>query len=120
MSNGFYGVHSIGDHLLLNQLEENIDNYLDYNFQKIGGWVNVNIPRASIRKNLLHQELVEFTTRSGLLLDLDTASLCEQYNNDGPLPCTDLSALKKTICPVAAPGEAGRPLVIAVAFLRAS
>lgn len=92
MSNGFYGVHSIGDHLLLNQLEENIDNYLDYNFQKIGGWVNVNIPRASIRKNLLHQELVEFTTRSGLLLDLDTASLCEQYNNDGPLPCTDLSA----------------------------
>lgn len=87
----FYGVKKIGDSHLLDQLEDNFKSYLDNGFLHIGSWINVNIPRATVRKDFLHEELVEFTTRSGLLLNetLATSGSCLEFNTLGGMRCTN-------------------------------
>ena len=41
-------VTSIGDHYLLNQLEENLKTFLDWGLLNIGGFINVSIPTSGL------------------------------------------------------------------------
>ena len=50
----FNNVESIGNKLVLEQLEDNLKSFLDWGFLNIGGFVNVNIPTTGINSNSLH------------------------------------------------------------------
>lgn len=53
--NVFYGVSRLGESLLLEELEENIKQYLDWGFLNIGGYINVNIPTSGLYGGTFHQ-----------------------------------------------------------------
>ncbi len=50
----FMGVSSIGETMLLNELENNYKSFLDWGFLNIGGFTNVNIPTQNISSFDLH------------------------------------------------------------------
>jgi hypothetical protein len=47
----FSGVESIGSHMLISQIENNIKSFLDWGFLHIGGFINVNKPQQNIYGN---------------------------------------------------------------------
>lgn len=51
--NEFYGVNSLNDNFLIENLEENIKSFFDYNLTRIGGFVNVdaNLPTSGLYDN---------------------------------------------------------------------
>lgn len=49
----FTGVTSIGEHLILSQIENNIKSFLDWGFLHIGGFINVAKPQMNIYGNPL-------------------------------------------------------------------
>lgn len=53
MVNEFYGVTSLNDNFLIENLEENIKSYFDYNLVNIGGFINVDagIPTSGLYNN---------------------------------------------------------------------
>jgi len=51
----FNGVSKLGDSLLLDELEENLKQYLDWGFLNIGGYINVNIPTSGLYGGTFHQ-----------------------------------------------------------------
>lgn len=54
MSNDkFSGVSTIGEHLLMSQVENNIKSFLDWGFLNIGAFINVNRPDQNIYGNPL-------------------------------------------------------------------
>ena len=46
----FTGVTSIGEHLILSQIENNIKSFLDWGFLHIGGFINVTKPQMNKKK----------------------------------------------------------------------
>lgn len=46
--NGFQQVNSIGEKSIISLLEDNIKDFLNYSFLKIGGFIDVNIPTSGI------------------------------------------------------------------------
>lgn len=46
--NGFQQVNSIGEKSIISLLEDNIRDFLNYSFLKIGGFIDVNIPTSGI------------------------------------------------------------------------
>lgn len=48
---GFSGVSSVGDHLYMSQIENNIKSFLDWGFLNIGGFINVSRPQNNIYGN---------------------------------------------------------------------
>lgn len=51
INNKFYGISSISDVSILNQIEDNLKNFLDYGLLNIGGFINVNIPTSGLYNN---------------------------------------------------------------------
>jgi hypothetical protein len=51
----FNNVDNIGQHSLLNQLEENVKTFLDWGLLNIGGFVNVNIPTSGLYGGSFHE-----------------------------------------------------------------
>ena len=49
-SNEFYGVNSVNDNFLIENVEENIKSFIDYGLTKAGGFINVesSIPTSGI------------------------------------------------------------------------
>ena len=51
----FHGVSKLSDSLLLDELEENVKQYLDWGFLNIGGYINVNVPTTGLYGGNFHQ-----------------------------------------------------------------
>jgi hypothetical protein len=51
----FNNVSNIGQHFLIEQLEDNLKSFLDWGLLNIGAFVNVDIPTSGINSNLPHQ-----------------------------------------------------------------
>jgi hypothetical protein len=51
----FNNVDSLGNKLVLEQIEDNLKSFLDWGLLNIGGFVNVNIPTTGIAANFVHQ-----------------------------------------------------------------
>lgn len=47
----FSGVHSVGEHLLMSQIENNMKSFLDWGFLNIGGFINVAKAQSNIYGN---------------------------------------------------------------------
>ena len=50
----FNNVTSIGDKLVLEQVEDNLKEFLDWGFLNIGAFVNINVPTTGINNNFVH------------------------------------------------------------------